>query len=217
MIKLPANKLKKVNRRSIAGVMTMIYLAITLSPLATFAMHSKVVAHVVTGECAGDCDICGCSQESRANHTCCCTQKKRMQSSVAKLTAGECSSPHDASSAQSDAKGSCCDASQSTEQGAVKNACCAKSGQHPNDEKRQDPNQNASPPKTETVFKCGCPCGKSELPSLSGTGSSELLPYIYSERIVLPHEDTHYTLLPQSIISRHTAPPDPPPKITSVS
>lgn len=217
MIKLPAYSMKQVNRRSIAAVMAMIYLAIILSPLASFAMHSKVVAHAVTGECVGDCDICGCSQESRANHTCCCAQKKRMQSSAAKLTEGESSLPHGASSTPSVAKGSCCNTSQSTTQGVVKNDRCAKSGQHPDDEKQQDPDQKASPQQTETVYKCGCPCGKSELPSLSGTGSSELLLYIYSERVVLPYEDSQYPLLPQSMVSRHTSPPDPPPKITSVS
>jgi hypothetical protein len=53
------------------------YLLMVLSPLASLAMHSKVVAHAVTGECVGDCDICGCSLENRTNHTCCCSKKRQ--------------------------------------------------------------------------------------------------------------------------------------------
>lgn len=201
-----------VRRRTIATVMTMIYLAIALSPLASLAMHSRVVAHAVTGECTGDCAICGCSLESRASNTCCCAKKKQMQSSAARLSSNECCTPP-AASAPAVAKGNCCDASQQTEPVVAKNACCAKSDQHLNDEKLKKPEQEAPSPKSETVYKCGCPCGKSELPSLAGAGTSELLPYIYSESIVLPQEDTHYTLQPLCMVSRHAAPPDPPPKI----
>ncbi len=53
-----------------------IYVVITMSPLAPLAMRSPVIAHAVTGECVGDCDICGCPPEARANHTCCCWRKK---------------------------------------------------------------------------------------------------------------------------------------------
>jgi hypothetical protein len=66
-------------RYTITLVLTMMYMAITISPLAPLALRSKVIAHAVTGECSGDCDICGCSPERRANHTCCCWQKKLQQ------------------------------------------------------------------------------------------------------------------------------------------
>jgi hypothetical protein len=59
--------------------MMVIYLVIALSPLTSLAMHSKVVAHAITGECSGDCDICGCSPESRASNTCCCSKKREQQ------------------------------------------------------------------------------------------------------------------------------------------
>ena len=62
-----------------ALILTVIYLLITMSPLAPLALKSPTVAHAVTGECSGDCDICGCSAERRANHTCCCWQKKLKQ------------------------------------------------------------------------------------------------------------------------------------------
>jgi hypothetical protein len=55
------------------------YLVIAMGPLAPLAMHSRVIAHAVTGECSGDCNICGCSLERRANHTCCCWLKKQRE------------------------------------------------------------------------------------------------------------------------------------------
>lgn len=62
-----------------ALVLTIIYVVITMSPLTPLAFRSKVIAHAITGECSGDCNICGCSTERRANHTCCCWQKKLKQ------------------------------------------------------------------------------------------------------------------------------------------
>ena len=59
--------------------LTSIYLVISLSPLASFALRCPAIAHAVTGECVGNCDICGCSPERRANHTCCCFLKKKQQ------------------------------------------------------------------------------------------------------------------------------------------
>jgi len=60
----------------VALVLVLIYSMITLSPLAPLALKSPRVAHAVTGECSGNCDICGCSAERRANHTCCCWMKR---------------------------------------------------------------------------------------------------------------------------------------------
>jgi len=62
-----------------ALLLTAVYLMMTLSPLAPLALRSPQLAHAITGECAGDCDICGCSAEQRANHTCCCAQKKKQE------------------------------------------------------------------------------------------------------------------------------------------
>ncbi|NVN93152.1 MAG: hypothetical protein HXX11_21500 [Desulfuromonadales bacterium] len=63
--------MKQPHRSITAVLMTVIYVLITFSPLAPLAMFSKGVAHAVTGQCSGDCDICGCSAERRASHTCC--------------------------------------------------------------------------------------------------------------------------------------------------
>ncbi|MBC8017278.1 MAG: hypothetical protein H7X83_02000 [Verrucomicrobia bacterium] len=71
--------MKRPMRGIIAGTLTIIYLMISLSPLASLAMHSKTVAHAVTGECSGDCTICGCSTESMATRTCCCSKKKEQR------------------------------------------------------------------------------------------------------------------------------------------
>ncbi len=59
-----------------AKVLTVLYLLMVLSPLATVALRSPLIAHALTGECVADCAICGCSPERSANRTCCCWQKK---------------------------------------------------------------------------------------------------------------------------------------------
>jgi hypothetical protein len=66
-------------RQLIAAGMTTLYLAIIFSPLAAFAMHSAIAAPVAGRECSGDCNICGCSPESRASNTCCCSKKRQQQ------------------------------------------------------------------------------------------------------------------------------------------
>jgi hypothetical protein len=68
--------MKRSSRYIVALFLTVIYLLITMSPLAPLALWSPAVAYAVTGECAGNCDICGCSPERRASHTCCCWLKK---------------------------------------------------------------------------------------------------------------------------------------------
>lgn len=68
--------MKKTFRHIIAYLLTVIFAMIILSPLAPLAMWSPSVASKITGECSGDCDICGCSLERRSTRTCCCWQKK---------------------------------------------------------------------------------------------------------------------------------------------
>jgi hypothetical protein len=62
-----------------AQLLIAVYLVIAMSPLAPIALRSPYLAHALTGECVGDCDICRCSPEQRANHTCCCQQKLKQQ------------------------------------------------------------------------------------------------------------------------------------------
>jgi hypothetical protein len=78
----PAHTARRQLRHIIAAGMTALYLAIIFSPLAPFAMQSTGAAPVVVRECSGDCNICGCSPESRANHTCCCAKKRQQQAHI---------------------------------------------------------------------------------------------------------------------------------------
>lgn len=71
--------LKRSKRSIMAASLMLIYLMILLGPLASLAMNSKTVAHAMTGECTGDCNLCGCSPESRASNTCCCSKKRQQR------------------------------------------------------------------------------------------------------------------------------------------
>ena len=166
--------------------LAIVYLSIVMSPLSSLALHSKMVAHAVTGECSGDCDVCGCSPESRANHTCCCAKKKQNQANAAGIITGSCCSP----------KGAAVD---------HKKACCSK------------PAQKTGSTKTETVYKCNCPCGKGKLLSLTGFGSNELIPVASSETLQPLHAETFFTNLSNRLASRHGEPPDPPPRLQLLS
>ena len=193
-------------------MLSTVYMLIVISPLASLAMHSKSVAHAVTGECSGDCDICGCSQESRANHSCCCAKKKQMQGSVAKLSADEGCAPK-----ATNANDRCRTVSQPVKPVDPERDCCVKNRQHQNNENVQASQSKEERSKNKTVYKCGCPCGKGRLLALTGFGSNELLPINTSEKIELPYVATLYTDLSHRLTSRHGDPPDPPPRLIKIS
>ena len=69
--------MKKPSRYIVALTLAVIYLMINLGSLAPLVLWSPTIAHAVSGECVGNCDICGCSPERRATHTCCCFLKKQ--------------------------------------------------------------------------------------------------------------------------------------------
>jgi len=73
-----------------AQLLLVVYLVIAMSPLAPIALRSPYLAHALTGECAGDCNICRCSPEQRANHTCCCQQKLKRQARLVSETPDCC-------------------------------------------------------------------------------------------------------------------------------
>jgi len=79
---LSAHTARRPFRHIIAAAIMALYLAIIFSPLASFAMHSTKGAPVATRECSGDCNLCGCSSESRASNTCCCARKRQQQAHV---------------------------------------------------------------------------------------------------------------------------------------
>jgi|SRR6185369_6771498 len=180
MITPSTHKAGRPFRRFSAVVLTTIYLLMVMSPLASLAMYSKTVAHAVTGECSGDCDVCGCSLESRANHTCCCAKKKLNR----KRTANQ----------------DCC--TDKTDKHAVVGPVSQ---------------QKANAGRTETVYKCGCPCGTGKMLTLAGFGSNELIPTKTGEMPVPLSMATLFNAPPQFPASRHADPPDPPPRLLSFS
>lgn len=70
------SKMKKTSRTIVTIAVTAIYLMIAMRSLAPLVLNSPAVAHAITGECSGDCAICGCAPERSASRTCCCWQKK---------------------------------------------------------------------------------------------------------------------------------------------
>jgi len=79
MSALPSHTDKYAFRQIIAAGMTLFYLSLVFSPLVSFAMHGTKASITVTRECTGDCNLCGCSPESRASNTCCCSKKRQQQ------------------------------------------------------------------------------------------------------------------------------------------
>jgi len=70
--------MRRLSRFISAIVLVALYAMIVMSPLAPLALRSPVGTHAITGECASDCSICGCSPDRSANHTCCCWQKRHL-------------------------------------------------------------------------------------------------------------------------------------------
>jgi hypothetical protein len=72
--------MRKTHRYIFAFVLCVIYGLTVLGPITVpLALRSPVIAHALTGECAGECGLCGCAPERSASHTCCCWQKKLQQ------------------------------------------------------------------------------------------------------------------------------------------
>ena len=65
------------SRFMIALLLLLIYVLVTMAPLAPLVLESPRLAYAGVGESEGDCDSCGCSSERRANHTCCCCIHKK--------------------------------------------------------------------------------------------------------------------------------------------
>ena len=135
-------RIMKQSKRGIIAIFLMaIFLMISFSPLGFLALHSKTFAHALTGECSGDCTICGCSAESMAPRTCCCSKKKQQ---LANLHEDE----HDSTK-----------------------VCCNK----------------APAKKKIVIISCGPPCGSKKTVALSGGTNSEILPFYFMARILIPH------------------------------
>lgn len=184
--------MKMPARNILAFVLTIMYLVIMMSPLAPLVLHSKVIAHAMTGECTGDCDTCGCSQERRANHTCCCALKKRREQAARLVCVTPvlgCCKKKQTSKIPS--------ASNGCERVAPVSECCKK-----------------KPAKKRVATLSTCPCGSGKHLALFSAEQIELLPnqlgrYVYPFlESVLNYQHPHH------LISRTVEPPDPPPKIS---
>jgi hypothetical protein len=175
-------------RHIIAAGMTALYLLMVFSPLVSFAMHGTKSVAVGIRECVGDCNLCGCSPESRAAHTCCCARKKQLQ-----------------------------DHTHDHDQDGASDCCSKKPEQHAR--VHEDPADSTpdcctkeSAPQQPVIISCGCPCGGEKQSALTIAGTSEVLPFRFTERFSIPDTKTTYSNLTHRLTSRFGEPPDPPPQ-----
>jgi hypothetical protein len=175
-------------RHMIAAGMAALYLVMVFSPLASFAMHGTKSGARVIRECSGDCNICGCSPESRAAHTCCCARKKQLQ-----------------------------DHTHDHDQDGASDCCSTKPEQHARvheDSADSTPDccMKEAAPQDPVIISCSCPCGNGKQTALSISSSSEVLLYHFTEQFTIPHTDTTFSNLTPRLTSRLGEPPDPPPQ-----
>jgi hypothetical protein len=162
------NKQNIFSRRLMAAVMAVLYILVVFSPVASLSIHPASTAHATEIECSGDCNICGCSLESRTNKTCCCSKKREQQM-------------HAPENSEADTPD-----------------CCRK----------------ASVPQKQVIISCGCPCGGGKQSVMSTAGSLEVLPFHFTENLIIPHSETSFSPHTNRLTSRHGEPPDPPPKLS---
>ncbi len=188
MSKQPSHTAKSLLRHIIAAGMAALYLLMVFSPLASFAMHGTKSAAMGIRECIGDCNLCGCSPESRAAHTCCCAKKKQQQTHA-----------HDD---HQDGASDCC---------STKPEQQARVPEH-GDDSTPDCCAKESAPQKPVIISCGCPCGGEKQSALTIAGTSEVLPFRFTEQLTVPDTKTTYSNLTHRLTSRLGEPPDPPPQ-----
>ena len=188
-----------MQRRFIAIVLMTVYVLIAMSPFAPVALHSKYVAHAITGECVGEGNSGGCSPESRGK-TCCCAQKRQMLLYGSSAGTKSCCLPKAI-------------ASIPFSSAPEKRHCCAGSTNAGHAYDDHDASEHNTDNRKVTVLKCGCPCGKGKLLAFNGFGTNEIIPFIANERIAPHHTATLFFDLSKRQVSRNGEPPDPPPKL----
>ncbi|NJD91716.1 MAG: hypothetical protein FIA91_09410 [Geobacter sp.] len=184
-------------------LLTAVYLLITLMPLAPLAMHSKRVAYAISGECSGDCAICGCSAERSATRTCCCWQKKLARQA-----------------ADSFRKGSAGNQQQASARVAAP-SCCTKQQAHCDNDDQPAGEAGAEAAKTATGSQLAvitaCPCGSAKHFALHGLENIQHYPFIYAVNISRAISIQFCATLPAQLSSRDSEPPDPPPRLSLLS
>ena len=192
------------HRHITALLLSIIYLLIVCTPLAPFAMQSKLIVHAVTGECTGDCGIDGCSHERCANHTCCCWQKKqRALQNANPYSDGDVCDAHPKPLAEESGKDSHCFAAKN----------CTT---HENSGDSKSASASASQ-KKRTTFITSCPCGSGKLFALLNVETTSHLPFLFTDEIPSPGQSTLVITPPDRLASRYGEPPEPPPIIMIIS
>lgn len=206
--------LLKIPRHITARFLMVLYLLIALTPLSPLLLQSAHIAHAVTGECSGDCDIDGCSLESRANHICCCRQKKMKKSGMQQVAvSGSCCVP----AAQVIVVTGACFPPPAPK---VPSSCCATTADNNHDQTaaekviETEPKQNDA---SQTIFKCGTPCGKNKVLALVKLTTDEIIPYDFVAAMPPSILSIHAILSPPPLSSRTIEPPEPPPRFWNIS
>jgi len=183
-------------------LMTMIYLLIVFSPLATLAMQSKLTAHAVGGKCSGDCRIDGCSPERRATHTCCCWQSR-------KKTAGD---------VFSGSAGGCCGTKPTPAGLKTAGHCPSTSEQAAHDNHQTASATGSTTQDSSRPASIGThPCGSGKHIAFWGTENVQHLPYHFTGEFILQLENSTSQPEPERKIYCHKEPPDPPPRRSLLS
>lgn len=176
-------------RHIISALLTALYLLVILSPLAPLAMHSKHIAHAITGECGGDCSICGCAPERSATRSCCCWQKRLAEAHAV--------------------SGATCASSRPT---AAANCCAPHKQKAARDQLAASTAGETDPAHGARSTIGVLPCGSGKLVALWGTEQIHHLPSRFSSQAMPPLEGLIVQARPADLISRYIDPPDPPPK-----
>jgi hypothetical protein len=192
--------MRKSSRYITSLLMTIIYLVIVFSPLAPLAMQSQHIAHAVTGECSGNCEVDGCSLERSAAHACCCWQKKKHVEVDAHLhSEDDNSSMLQATTTITPKKrASCCDASVQKSPEKTDSAPSAST---------------SAPNNTRQVTIGSIPCGSGKLFAILSVETTQHLPFFFTGDTHPSPEQSPLYFFPQDrLTSRYTDPPEPPPQ-----
>ena len=192
--------MKKSSRYITSLLMTIIYLVIVFSPLASLAMQSQHIAHAVTGECSGNCKVDGCSLERSAAHACCCWQKKKLVEVDAHLHSEDDNSSmlHATATTTPKKRASCCNASVHESPEKMDSATSAST---------------PAPDKTRPITIGSTPCGSGKLFAILSVETTQHLPFFFTgDAPPSPEQSPLYCFPQDTLTSRDTDPPEPPPQ-----
>jgi hypothetical protein len=201
--------MEKSVRHTVAMVLTAVYLLVIMAPLAPALLHSPSLAHALTGECSGDCRVCGCAPERSAAHACCCWQKKRIEDrrSVAAKGSSCCTKAPAPSPATTAA---CCAGRKATLPPATTGGCCTWDKVLAASDGESRPAGQSG----ETAITAA-PCGSGKLLAFAAPEKLQHLPYVFASPPPCQPATPYRPLSGEHLTSLPGEPPDPPPKISS--